>query len=180
MPWGAHSARLPAAHSWPPGAAETAGNTVQDSGLYTCHLQEKQMTMGFSGAPLGAPAGGAWSARQLLEEAGSAKGEAHSGVDGAFTPAKAPASSANQELKLKQQELQEPREQHQRRQQQHQQQPTRASSDIATPSSKSEAGSMQSCPSGEMPAQCSFSFAWWMNGRWLFLSSGGFAKWLTT
>lgn len=107
---------------------------AQDSGLYTCHVQEKQMAMGISGLP--PPAVGVWGAARPPTEAqpGSAKGEAHSGVDGG-PPATAVADRTAHVQQQQQKELERA--------------PRRALSDDATPSNKSEAGSMQSSLSGQ-------------------------------
>ncbi len=110
---------------------------AQDSGLYTCNVQEKQMAVGMSGMPPGGAAAGAWGSVRSLNDSNPnlAKVEAHSGVEGRLPLADSsqlPAARGGQ--------------QHPRLAEKHLGQTT---SDDATPSNKSEAGSMQSSRPGE-------------------------------
>lgn len=110
---------------------------AQDSGLYTCNVQEKQMAVGMSGMPPGGAAAGAWGSVRSLNDVNPnlAKAETHSGVEGRLPlvdSSHLPAALGGQ--------------QHQRLAEKHLGQTT---SDDATPSNKSEVGSMQSCRSGE-------------------------------
>ena len=110
---------------------------AQDSGLYTCNVQEKQMAVGMSGMPPGGTAVGTWGSVRVLNDVNPnlAKAEAHSGVEGRLPLADSShlpeALGQQQHHKLAGKQL------------------GQTTSDDGTPSNKSEVGSMQSSRPGD-------------------------------